>query len=1116
MAQLISPGVSVTVTDESFYATSAPGTVPLIVVASAENKQNSGGTGTAAGTEKVNSGQVYLITSQRELVDTFGTPVFKTDINNNPIHAGEQNEYGLQAAYSYLGVSNRAYVVRADLDLSQLDGTSTEPTGNPEDGTLWFNTNSTRFGIFEWNSAPAKEPGGQTFTNKLPLVITETTKVVDFEAGDYTPKSSIGAVGDYALVSVTTLNKLWFKKSLTDEPAGVWVEVGSEEWVASWPTAQGTVSSNGDILDGAGIDADTFTITANSQTYSSINTVTTIAELVTAINAASIPGVTAARINGKLELYSTGTPISLAGTSVSKVGLESGKTYYAPELQISKHTDVPVFKTTSLTNSARGKPTGSIWIKTTNPNFGANWIVRKFNQVTDAWENVSAPLYESNVAALAELDKTGGGRNLALGSLYVKFNEGEADPQIANFKIYARNAVGDTVLTSQSTVTAGTYTFTISESVKNSTVFTAPLSVQFVASGSASADADSFITALTTKLAETTLSGNAYASNIVATKNEFNKIVLRHRLGGEIKFVDTSGTPIGTLFTDSANFYEDPAFALGTDHYVGSLWTSSIGDSWLAEASPTALTTTPVDGQLWYNSYLHDVDIMINNGTEWVGYKNYAANIDTDDNGPIISATKPKKQSDLTDLEEGDIWIDVSDAGIENYPSIYRYSKELNKWLQIDTTDQTTENGVVFADARWGTSGGTYDPIAQTGTSPQGTIPELLTSDFVDPDCVDPALYPTGMLLWNLRRSGFNVKRYVTDYIDTTADNLVYNGEGMTTYYPHRWVSEAPNQENGVGSFGRLAQRGVVVKALQALVNSNQKIREEESRIFNLIACPGYPELIDEMVALNYDRGLTAFVIGDTPARLASDATSLTSWGNNSAQSATNNSSGLSSSDEYLGVFYPWGYTSDNLGNDVVVPPSHMMLRTFSLSDNVSYPWFAPAGTRRGGITNATSVGYIDSEGEFVTVSLTSGQRDAMSLVKINPITTISGALVNYGQFTRSRNASQLDRINVARLVVYLRRRFAQLARPYVFEPNDKITRDELKGAAENLLLELVGQRALYDYIVVCDESNNTPARIDRNELYLDIAIEPVKAVEFIYIPLRLKNTGEIQNTVGR
>ena len=79
-----------------------------------------------------------------------------------------------------------------------------------------------------------------------------------------------------------------------------------------------------------------------------------------------------------------------------------------------------------------------------------------------------------------------------------------------------------------------------------------------------------------------------------------------------------------------------------------------------------------------------------------------------------------------------------------------------------------------------------------------------------------------------------------------------------------------------------------------------------------------------------------------------------------------------------------------------------------------------------------------------------------------------------------------------------------------MFEPNDKITRDQIKAAADQLMLELVSLRALYDFVTVCDESNNTPARIDKNELYLDIAIEPVKAIEFIYIPLRLKNTGEI------
>jgi phage tail sheath protein FI len=210
-------------------------------------------------------------------------------------------------------------------------------------------------------------------------------------------------------------------------------------------------------------------------------------------------------------------------------------------------------------------------------------------------------------------------------------------------------------------------------------------------------------------------------------------------------------------------------------------------------------------------------------------------------------------------------------------------------------------------------------------------------------------------------------------------------------------------------------------------------------------------------------------------------------------------------------VFYPWGFTSDNAGRDIAVPPSHMICRMIALNDQVAYPWFAPAGTRRGGITNATAVGYVSSEGEFVSVALNEGQRDTLYNVKVNPITFFTGAgLVNFGQKTRARNASAMDRINVARLVIYLRSQLNKLAKPYIFEPNDKITRDEIKQQVESLLLELVGQRALYDFLVVCDESNNTPNRIDRNELYVDIAIEPVKAVEFIYIPVRLKNTGEI------
>jgi phage tail sheath protein FI len=81
-----------------------------------------------------------------------------------------------------------------------------------------------------------------------------------------------------------------------------------------------------------------------------------------------------------------------------------------------------------------------------------------------------------------------------------------------------------------------------------------------------------------------------------------------------------------------------------------------------------------------------------------------------------------------------------------------------------------------------------------------------------------------------------------------------------------------------------------------------------------------------------------------------------------------------------------------------------------------------------------------------------------------------------------------------------------------VFEPNDAITRAQIGGVVQTLMADLVAKRGLYDYLVVCDDSNNTPARIDRNELWIDVAVEPVKAAEFIYIPVRILNTGELQS----
>jgi phage tail sheath protein FI len=194
-----------------------------------------------------------------------------------------------------------------------------------------------------------------------------------------------------------------------------------------------------------------------------------------------------------------------------------------------------------------------------------------------------------------------------------------------------------------------------------------------------------------------------------------------------------------------------------------------------------------------------------------------------------------------------------------------------------------------------------------------------------------------------------------------------------------------------------------------------------------------------------------------------------------------------------------------------------MMIRTIIRSDEISYPWLAPAGTLRGVIDNAAQIGYVNGvTGEFVSVGITQSVRDVLYQLNINPITFIPGiGITNFGNKTATSVTTAMDRINVARLVAFIRGRLTEIGNQYLFEPNDQITRNQITNSVTSLMIDLVAKRGIYDYLVVCDLSNNSPATIDANELYVDIAIEPVKAVEFIYIPLRIENTGAIASSIS-
>ena len=1090
---LVSPGLEITVTDESQYVPGAVGTVPLVILATAQDKTNPSG-GSATDTTAARAGKLLSYSSQRELVAAMGYPSFKQSAAGTPLHGDERNEYGLMTAYNILGNVNRIYAIRADVDLDALEGTSVRPVGAVADGTHWMDLTESVWGINEWDAI------NSAFTLKTPILVTSLANQT-LSSGIYVPNSSIGQIGSYAVSFGTGSNAILFYKNRSN----TWVRIGTSAWKNSWPTKKGTVTfaTSGTTAVAAATPAKGLTINTVAVTVGATGSPRTIAQVVAAINSAGITGVTAAYIDNKLELYATDAATSNGSTADGKITLVDGngvslsacmsdlglgtsaQTYANPKLTFGTFAEVPSWRSTDTTGGNVPRPSGSVFMKVGATGSGADIILKRYSSTTETFAALSAPFYNRAQNAIYGLDPAGGGNGIVAGTVWNAWDPLRDDT--AAFKPFRRRVTGKTVVNG-SIISANPFSAADQLKIGVTSIGTATITEYTVTlSGTSTASFVSDILAL-----------DIPELDIDATNNI---ITFTHIYGGDIYLTDMAGTP-----TADAGFSSNTT---GTIAY-GSTLALTNWQSLTYTYSTTEPYQAPADGTLWYYSDPATVDIMINDVGGWRGYRSsywtgktdargYALE-NTDPEGVIVSASEPEYQSDgVTALVAGDLWLDSGD--LENYPVIYRYDG--SEWVLIDNTDQVGQNGILFADARWDTDG-TTDII--TGSLP--AITDLLASDYLDQDAPDYRLYPRGMLLFNLRRSGYNVKQYVSNKFNAQAYPdlpAVPGASGSLPTIKDTWQTASGLKDNGSPYMGRQAQRRMVTAGMQAALIANTEVREDQFQ-FNLIACPGYPELIDEMVALNNDRSQTAFVVGDTPMRLAPNAIDIANWSNNT------NGDGLATSSPYLGVYYPCGQTSDLQGNTVVVPPSYMALRTIIFNDNVSFQWFAPAGTRRGLVDNASSIGYIDSTtGEFTFNGIRQGLRDTLYENKINPITSLPGVgLVVWGQKTRNPTASSLDRINVARLVNYIRTILATVGNGFLFEPNDTITRDQIKNIISGAINDLIAKRGIYDYVVICDDTNNTPTRIARNELYVDIAIEPMKDVEFIYIPIRLKNPGDI------
>jgi len=458
---LNSPGVQVSIIDQSQYTPTQAGSIAYILIATEQDKISPTTGTTAVGTTAANADKIFTITSQRDLVTNFGSPTFQLDAAGNPINAHELNEYGLLAAYSALGVSNQMYIQRANIDLGQITGTSIRPTGTAVDGTYWLDLENTAWGIYEFADITGTSQG---FVNATPLVITDTAQL-----SSGVPLSSVGQIGNYAVVASSSSNPVYYKGYTNN-----WSLVGSNAWKSNVATIIGTVANPTNLTITDKIIINNTAITSGA---------TTISGVASAINSASIQGVRArARIDGVLELYADDTSASSGNVLIQdgrveikkgstlglgnvdlgeKIGFFSTtdgniKTLNTPAVQFASYTNPPAWKTTD----ASPRPEGSVWFKTSATGNGANWGLKEYNSALDTWQLTAAPVYLSDTEAVRGLDYIGGGVNLPIGTVYVRYDT--LGTTTGTFRPYVKNVAG--IVKATGNLAGGSASYTINDS----------------------------------------------------------------------------------------------------------------------------------------------------------------------------------------------------------------------------------------------------------------------------------------------------------------------------------------------------------------------------------------------------------------------------------------------------------------------------------------------------------------------------------------------------------------------------------------------------------------------------------------------------------------------------
>lgn len=201
----------------------------------------------------------------------------------------------------------------------------------------------------------------------------------------------------------------------------------------------------------------------------------------------------------------------------------------------------------------------------------------------------------------------------------------------------------------------------------------------------------------------------------------------------------------------------------------------------------------------------------------------------------------------------------------------------------------------------------------------------------------------------------------------------------------------------------------------------------------------------------------------------------------------------------YAALYGPWVKAKHPVTNrDIVLPPAGFVAGIFARNDQEGAVWTAPAGLNRGTIRGAIGP----------AINLSKGEMDVLYPEGINPLARVAGAFTVHGQRTLQLKASATDRVNVRRLLAYVEKAVADSAQFLVFEPNNKATWEAFKRLVNPFLQRIKDGGGLYDFLTICDETINTPAVIDANQMKARIMVKPTKTAEFISVEFAIAPTG--------